>query len=120
MLIDFKSYADAKGIQYSAFSGFRIGPKEIEAVAEYQGTTFQHGDILIIRFGLTEELGAMTGEEQAKAMGSFAGCGVEGTVDMARWLWNRHFAAIACDNIGVEAMPPIIDGEERPMYDLGM
>ncbi|KAL5360475.1 hypothetical protein BJX96DRAFT_165190 [Aspergillus floccosus] len=119
VLIDFKSYADAKGIQYSLFSGFRIGPKEIEAVAEYQGTTFQHGDILIIRFGFTEAFGAMTGEEQAQAMGSsHAVCGVEGTVDMARWLWNQHFAAIACDNLAVEAIPPIINGEERPPFEL--
>jgi hypothetical protein len=121
VLIDFKSYADAKGIQYSPFSGFRIGPKEIEAVADYQGTTFQHGDILIIRFGFTEAMGAMTGEEQAQAMGSsHAVCGVEGTVEMARWLWNRHFAAIACDNMAVEAIPPIINGEERPPFELGM
>jgi hypothetical protein len=29
---------------------------------------------------------------------------------MARWLWDHHFAAVASDNMAVEAMPPMIDG----------
>ncbi|KAF9891865.1 hypothetical protein FE257_003350 [Aspergillus nanangensis] len=118
VLIDFVSYAEAKGIDYSPFSGARIGPDEIEAIAAHQGTTFQEGDILIIRFGFSEALGRMTGNEQGQAMAGGRISGVEGSVDMARWLWNRHFAAIACDNIAVEALPPIIDGQERPPTDL--
>ncbi|KAL4895002.1 hypothetical protein BDV59DRAFT_200260 [Aspergillus ambiguus] len=118
VLIDFKAYAEANGIQFSPFSGFRVGPGEIEAVAAYQGITFQHGDILVIRFGFTEAFGAMTADEQASALGSNAVCGVEGSVEMARWLWNRHFAAIACDNMAVEAIPPIINGEERTPFEL--
>ncbi|KAJ1706635.1 hypothetical protein NYO67_11218 [Aspergillus flavus] len=114
VLIDFKSYGAAKGIQYSPFSAFRISAADIEAVAVHQGTTFQKGDILIIRFGVTEALGQMNGDEQSAAMAPLRCCGIEGTEDMARWLWNRQFAAVASDNIAVEAMPPIIDGVERP------
>ncbi|KAJ5988116.1 cyclase [Penicillium waksmanii] len=118
VLIDFKSYAEKKGITYSPFTGFRISPSDIEAVAAYQGVTFKPGDILIIRFGVTEALGNMTGAEQAAAMASYNACGIEGTIEMARWLWNNHFAAIASDNLAVEAMPPMENGEVLPLTSL--
>lgn len=118
MLIDFKSYAEAKGIKYSVFSGFRIGISDIEAVASYQGVSFQPGDVLIIRFGMTEALGAMSGDQQAAAMANHHACGIEGSKEMARWLWNQHFAAVASDNVAVEAMPPILDGVEQPLTHL--
>lgn len=56
----------------------------------------------------------MTGEEQAAALASQSVCGLEGTEEMARWLWNNHFAAVVSDNLSVEAMPPIVDGQEQP------
>jgi kynurenine formamidase len=117
-LIDYKSYADHKGIQYSPFSSHRISPSDIETVAAYQGTNFKPGDILIIRFGVTEALGKMNAEEQATAMSSHHACGLEGTDEMARWIWNNHFAAVASDNVAVEAMPPMLDGEEQPLTHL--
>lgn len=118
VLIDFESYAKEKGIQYSVISGFRIGIHDIEAVAAHQGVGFHPGDILIIRFGVTEALGAMDGNEQAASMASHRACGIEGSRDMARWLWDNHFAAIASDNVAVEAMPPIVDGVEQPLTHL--
>ncbi|KAJ6017217.1 cyclase [Penicillium sp. IBT 35674x] len=118
VLIDFKSYAEAHGVKYCPFSAFRIGVSDIKAVASYQGITFRSGDILIIRFGVTEALGDMTGDEQAAAMSSYQACGLDGSEEMARWLWNEHFAAVASDNIAVEAMPPMIDGVEQPLTHL--
>lgn len=118
VLIDFKSYADAEGITFNPFSGFRIGIADIEAVAKYQGVTFQPGDILIIRFGVTEALGRMSGVEQAAALSSLSMCGLEGSADMARWLWNQHFAAVASDNMAVEAYPSLVDGELQPLSNL--
>lgn len=87
-------------------------------MAADQGVTFKPGDILIIRFGVTEALGGKTGEEQAKAMAGYGACGIEGTVEMARWLWNHHFAAIASDNLAVEAMPPMENGKVLPLTSL--
>jgi kynurenine formamidase len=60
----------------------------------------------------------MTGEEQGAAMSSHKMCGVEGSKEMARWLWDRHFAAVASDNMAVEAMPSMIDGVEQPTHEL--
>ncbi|KAJ6008246.1 cyclase [Penicillium herquei] len=118
VLIDFKSYAENKGIEFSAFSSFRIGIADIEAVAAYQGVRFEYGDILIIRFGITEELGNMNAHEQACSMASHHVCGIEGSKEMARWLWDKHFAAVVSDNVAVEAMPPMENGVELPMTNL--
>lgn len=118
VLIDFKSYSDAKDIIYHPFSGFSIGVSTIEAVARYQRVTFQPGDILIIRFGITEMLGKMTGEEQAVVLSSFSMCGLEGSKEIARWLWNAHFAAVASDNMAVEAYPHVFDGRPQPFSQL--
>lgn len=60
----------------------------------------------------------MTPDEQASALSTYSYCGIDGTQEMARWLWNQHFAAIASDNIAVEAMPPIVDGETKPLTQL--
>lgn len=60
----------------------------------------------------------MSATEQAAAMANHEVCGVEGSVEMARWLWNHHFAAIASDNVAVEAMPPMDDGEVLPLTNL--
>lgn len=120
VLIDFKSYAEAKGVSYSPFCGFHIGVADIEAVAAFQEVIFRPGDILIIRFGFTEALASMTGEEQAAAFSGARCCGIEGSKDMAKWLWNQHFAAVANDDVAVEAMPPIVDGEEKPPTHLAL
>lgn len=119
VLIDFKSHAEANNISYSPFSGFRITVKDIEAVAKKQGVTFKPGDILIIRWGYTEALGEMNAEEQQQSMRHHRACGVDGSTEMAEWLWNRHFAAVASDTLAFEAMPPVVDGEEQEPFELG-
>ena len=38
---------------------------ELEEVAKWEGVEFKQGDILIVRTGFTEELGAMNAEESS-------------------------------------------------------
>ncbi|KAA8646792.1 uncharacterized protein ATNIH1004_005467 [Aspergillus tanneri] len=118
VLIDFKRYADIHGITYSVFSDFRISPDDIEAVARDQGLQFRPGDILLLRFGFTEALASMTGDEQAASLASHRVCGVEGSKAMARWLWNHQFVAVASDTLAVEAMPPMENGQEEQPWKL--
>lgn len=91
---------------------------DLEAVATYQGVTFRPGDILIVRFGFTEVLGSMNGDEQAAAMATHEACGLEGSEEMARWIWNMHFSGVASDNLSVEAMPPMVNGRVQPQVEL--
>jgi hypothetical protein len=97
VLIDYKAWADKQGIKYNPFDAHRITIKEIETIAKEQDVEFKQGDIIIVRSGFTEALGEMNAEQQAEAMGSHRTCGVEGTVDSAKWFWNKHFSAVAGD-----------------------
>ena len=120
VLLDYKAWADQKGITYDCFSDKRITTDELEQVAQWEGVQFKHGDILIVRSGFTEELGRMDAAAQAKALGTHKTCGVEGTKASAAWHWNHHFAAVAGDAIAYETIPPIKeDGSVGAVNDLG-
>ncbi|KAI9695233.1 MAG: hypothetical protein M1820_008805 [Bogoriella megaspora] len=118
VLLDYALYARKHNITYDPFSAHRITVDELEAVAREQGTTFKQGDILIVRTGFTDALGAMNADQQAEALGTHKTCGVEGTVESAKWVWNKHFAAVAGDAMGFEAIPPLVNGKEEGAKDL--
>lgn len=120
VLIDYVAYADRNGIKYSPFDAHRIKISEIEIIAREQGVEFKQGDIILVRSGFTEALTEMTADDQNKAMGTGRTVGVDGTLNSAKWFWNKHFSAVAGDAIGFEAIPPLIDGEEKGIKDLGM
>ena len=120
VLLDYKAYAEAKGIKYSCFDSHKITVADMEAVAKHQGTEFKFGDVLIVRSGFTEELGEMNGQEQEQAMSTHKCVGVEGSEEVAKWVWNHHFASVAGDAIAFEVLPPTLaSGEIRPVNDLG-
>ena len=116
VLLDYKAYAEAKGIKYNCFDNHTISLKELEDVAAWEGLQFKHGDICIVRTGFTEDLGAASGEEQEQMLGTHKAVGVEGTVEAAKWFWNHHFSAVAGDAIAFEVLPPAFkekDGSTR-------
>lgn len=120
MLIDHKRWAEANGKDYSPFSDKRITIQELEEVAKAQGVEFKQGDILIVRTGFTEGLGGKSGEEQEKLMGSHQCCGVHGVEETAKWVWNKHFSAVAGDAIAFETIPPVNpDGSPAGIEGLG-
>ncbi|KAF5244322.1 hypothetical protein FANTH_7766 [Fusarium anthophilum] len=119
VLIDYKAWADKKGIRYDLFDAHRIQISEIEQVAAHQGVSFRQGDVLIIRTGFTEALSTMNGQQQSEALSAYRTIGVDGSKESAKWFWNRHFAAVAGDAIAFEAMPPLNDdGTEGPVSGL--
>lgn len=122
VLIDFKAYMDdvvQPKPPYHAFGGYRITVEEVEAVAKHQGVEFRQGDILIIRTGATEVMEDPTPQDLDKLQqGKLSG--LHGTEDSARWVWNKHFAAVAGDSLGFEAIPPLRpDGTEGTIMELG-
>ncbi|KAK7957716.1 hypothetical protein PG988_012564 [Apiospora saccharicola] len=108
VLLDYRAYAEAKGIEYEPMSRHTITIEDLEAVAVHQGTEFKRGDILVIRTGMAEDLAPMTGEQQLQKMMDGQGglMGVEGNEKAAKWFWNKHFAAVAADNFSFEVYPP--------------
>lgn len=131
VLIDFKAYMDDNDAAaaaadgqtskppYHAFDGYRITVEDVEAVAKHQGVEFQEGDILIIRTGATEVWENPTPEDVVKLQ-QMKMSGLHGTEDTARWVWNKHFSAVAGDSPSFEAYPPLKpDGTEGSVSDLG-
>ncbi|KAF3760358.1 hypothetical protein M406DRAFT_297135 [Cryphonectria parasitica EP155] len=120
VLIDFKGYMDAQNKPYHCLDGYRITVEDIENVARHQKVEFRHGDILIIRTGVTEIFENLTPEDLAKLQ-QFRLSGLHGSEDTARWVWNRHFSAVAGDSSSFEAFPPLkADGTEGSVGDLAV
>ena len=118
VLLDYRAYAEARGIPYTPFKAYPITVEDLEAVAAYQGTELKVGDILLVRTGFTEEIAELSGEEQMRIMfGQDGFAGVHSHVDTARWVWNQHFSAVAADNSAFEMLPPfdpaaLVQGEK--------
>ncbi|KAF9873910.1 hypothetical protein CkaCkLH20_08644 [Colletotrichum karsti] len=120
VLIDYKAYADEKGIEYHPFGGNRITVQEIEAVAAHQGVEFKHGDIFLIRFGSTEAIDSTEAQDIGQMMKGGGGLsGVHGSEETAKWFWNKHFSAAVSDTNSFEAFPPVHpDGSPAGYTDL--
>ena len=123
MLLDVRAYLDeVKGVPAvlaSACSGRRISVDELEAVAAHQGVEFRRGDVLVVRTGFTEEMdGCETAEEQMALLARGALSGVENSVDAARWVWDRHFAAVASDSMAFEGVGADPEKETGKLWSL--
>jgi kynurenine formamidase len=96
-----------------------IGPAELDAVCARQGVEVGRGDIVLIRTGWWPKF-AELGDGTAWR----AGCpGLSWTA--AEWLHEREVAAVAADNVAVEAGRRDVDGVQLPMHllclrDMGM
>lgn len=127
VLIDYKAWYERKAAAEGKtgvdsvcdpIGGHRITVADIEAISKDQDVEFRQGDVLIVRTGMTEVLEAPTPEDFAK-MQTLQFTGVDGSIDMAKWLWNKHFCAVASDSIAFEALPPR-DENGRPVAIEGL
>lgn len=107
VLLDWRRYAIAKGIEYSPFEEYAITLEQIKAVAELQQVGFQPGDILLIRTGWTAEYNKL--DDEARSQLPFrkvrASCGVQASREMMKWHWDNAFAAVASDTVAYEVWP---------------
>ncbi|KAI5861698.1 hypothetical protein GGS23DRAFT_126779 [Durotheca rogersii] len=127
VLVDFKEWWEARAraegrtgadAVLHPLDGHRITVAELEAVARDQRVGFRPGDVLVVRTGLTEVLQAPAPEDLAKLQGGRI-AGVHGVAESARWLWNKHFAAVAGDGWAFEALMPLKeDGSQGDPSDL--
>lgn len=129
VLVDYKAWYEQKAVAegksgkeaiFHPYDGHRISVADIEAVAKHQNVEFRPGDVLIVRTGETEilEAGAPTDFARLKEKSQLSG--VEGNMTTVKWLWNKHFAAVAGDAMAFEAIPPLKENREPAGYeDLG-
>ncbi len=121
-LVDFQRFAAAHGIAFNPGERYGIAPEQLQAAADWQGLRFQTGDILLLRTGWVEWYSGLNEEQRTQLAqpGALQIAGLEQGEDSLRFLWDNHFAAIACDSPPFEALPPATpDKDDNPgmMHD---
>lgn len=112
VLLDAAGYMERQGTPLDATKKFPMDGTFLEAVANAEGLHLQPGDIVLLRTGwLTwyktlDEAGreALRGTLHPGAGGM--GCpGLDPSQATAGWVWDQHIAAMAADNVALEALP---------------
>ena len=111
VLLDYVEYAreHLPGLAYKALSSHAVPLAVLLDIARVQGVTFQRGDILFVRIGLTREWDTQMTPADKLAYAQSPNpqhAGVEGTEEMLRWIWDTGFAAVAGDAVSFEVYPP--------------
>jgi len=108
VLVDWLAWHEAhNGPAPSAVSRHEIPVAELEATLKWQGTTTRQGDILMVRSGYVRwhnEAGER--ERMSGTRENAVAIGLANNEEMVRWLYDRHFAAVAGDTVAFEAWPP--------------
>ena len=117
VLIDFQRLADAQGITYSPGVRYGITPEQMHAAADWQGVSFQSGDILLLRVGWIGWYNSLNAEQRTQLAqpGVMQVAGLTQGEDSLRFLWDNHFAAIASDHPSFEANP--FPSAEEALHD---
>ena len=108
--------ARSRGVDWMQ-AGDSVGCEELERIAAAQGVEIKPGDILLVRTGWWTKY--RTDGDRDAALGSWPGIGS----DCVEWLHEREIAAIAADNVAVEAEPcadPELVTEEAAVCPLHM
>jgi kynurenine formamidase len=119
VLLDVARYLTERGVPYDVELEYPYPPELLDAVAEAQGVRFEPGDLLLVRTGW---LGAYQQWPPARRAAlhwqTAASPGLEPSERMAAWLWDHGLAAVAADNLALEAMPLRFDPERFLHYRL--
>jgi len=106
VLLDVARHLEARGTPLDPAQRFDIAAELLDEVAEAQGVSLERGDVLLIRTGWAGWYESLDADERGAALTPTSGqpglAPVEGT---AAWLWDRHVAAVAADNMAVESAP---------------
>jgi kynurenine formamidase len=109
-LLDVARHRDAAGNRLDPGQPVRVTVAELDTVAAGQGTALKDGDILLIRFGWISWYESLDGPARAALAEAgppayFPAAGLAAEEATARWLWDKHVAAVGADCPAVEAMP---------------
>lgn len=108
VLLDWFSWAQTNNISIDAFSRSGIPLSQLLSVAAHQNnTTFQPGDILLVRTGWLAAYQKLSLAERAALPDRAvrASCGVDASEEAIRWHWDNAFAAVATDTVAYEVWP---------------
>ncbi len=106
VLLDVARHQTDAGRPWDPGSRFLIIPALLDETASAQGVVLEPGDILLIRTGWTGWYQRLDAASRTARFTATSGQpGLDPTEETAAWLWDNHVAAIAADNMAVEAAP---------------
>lgn len=112
VLLDAARYMEQRGTPMDARQRFAMDGPFLERVAEAEQVGLQAGDVLILRTGwLAWYSGLDTAGREAlrgtlhPGEGGMACPGLDAKQETAAWLWDHQIAAMAADNVALEALP---------------
>lgn len=119
VLLDVAAHLGSRG-EYDPLAGRSITPEDLAETARGQGVSLEAGDILCVRTGWMGAFRPRDQEGRTAIIESRQFAGLAAGEEMARWLWDQHFAAVACDNPAVEVSPgdPAIGSLHRRLIPL--
>jgi kynurenine formamidase len=106
ILADVARYYERQGKQLDCATNDVVPLEDLIATLDAQGTQVWPGDVLLVRVGWTKAYRAMNDEQKSELARETKSPGIEGSQRTARWLWEKHIAAVASDSPGLEAIPP--------------
>ncbi|KAI9275496.1 hypothetical protein BDA99DRAFT_430943 [Phascolomyces articulosus] len=106
LLLDYGLWRERNGGNFDPLVRYEIPVHELEQVARDQHVEFQEGDILLLRTGFIAACTILSAENKIHLhQPSPESAGIKACEETYRWVWNNRFAAIASDNVSVEASP---------------
>jgi kynurenine formamidase len=110
VLLDVAGYLAARGTPLDPDAPMRISPAALDSAAAAQGVTIETGDLLLVRTGWLGRYRRWPPERKATLHWRVLNSpGLEPSEAMAAWLWDHHVAAVAADNLALEATPLAFD-----------
>uniref|UniRef100_A0A8H7NBP4 Cyclase n=1 Tax=Bionectria ochroleuca TaxID=29856 RepID=A0A8H7NBP4_BIOOC len=88
------------------FSPHGITVDVVKAIADESKIEFQPGDVLFLRTGYVDAYRQLLKDRRIEVAGVREWCGLAQSRETTEWLWERQFAAVACDAPGFEVRPP--------------
>jgi kynurenine formamidase len=115
VLADIERYFRDVDRHWDPFDAVEITVGIIEAVLAAQASELRCGDILLLRTGWMGQYMSAALDDRKPELTSV---GLEGSEDMAAFLWDHHISAVAADNAAVECYPPRDPGVHLPLHQL--
>lgn len=122
VLLDLPAYWSDRSEEVDGFAERAVTADDLIACAERQGTSWQSGDLLLLRTGWLAAY-RQRGGVPPESLAMPGSAGLEASEATARMLWDNGFCAVAADNPAVEVLPgdPAIGSLHRRLIPaLGM
>ncbi|MBS1861432.1 MAG: cyclase family protein [Actinobacteria bacterium] len=107
VLLDLERTAAAEGREYDPLASHAFSVEDLERARAAAGVELRTGDVLLLRTGFMRRYAELPAAERERISNraEMTACGIEHTEDMARYLWDSHIAAAACDCPALEVWP---------------